>query len=250
MTENHLTLNLDKCKFMVCGTSQTLQNINADMVQVMVIETSIELVKEFKYLGVHLDPRLTFTKHIGHVTKKCTGRLRMLGKTGQYVSESISLQLYKSLIVPVIDYCDMIYDCLSATDSSKLQKVQNSALRIVLQCDRQSHVVDLHGNLNLTYLADRRHMHRLNHVHKCIHGLAPDAIKQQVSLVADHHAVHTRAATSCKLPVPNTRLETCRKVFWYRGPCLWNIVNDDITSKESLYSFKSALINSDMFTVM
>ena len=73
-----------------------------------------------------------------------------------------------------MDYCDVVYDCLSASDSAKLQKVQNSALCIVLQPDR-SHVADLYKDLNLNHLAHRRHMHTLNQVYKCVHELASAA---------------------------------------------------------------------------
>ena len=78
--------------------------------------------------------------------------------------------MYKSLVVSIIDYCYVIYDCLRAADTSKLQKAQNSALCIVLQWDKRSHVVDLHQGLNLTFLANCGHLHTLHHVYKCPYG--------------------------------------------------------------------------------
>ena len=61
----------------------------------------------------------------------------MLGKTRKIVSEQTSLLMYKSLIVPILDYRDVVYVGLTAADSSKLQEVQNSALR---KCYRLTNV--------------------------------------------------------------------------------------------------------------
>ncbi len=156
MTANHLTLNLKKCKYMVFGTNHTLQDVNDINIRVAADGVAVDLADEFKYLGVHLDPKLTFLRHMEHVTKKCNSRLRMLGKTRKFVTEQTSLMMYKSLIAPVFYYCDVVYDCLSTADSSKLQKIQNSALRIVLQRDKCSHVAALHQDLNLMYLLSDR----------------------------------------------------------------------------------------------
>ena len=34
--------------------------------------------------------------------------------------------------------------------------------------------------------------------------------------------------------MPNVRLSVCHKAFKYRGPQLWNLVEDEITDKEGL----------------
>ena len=71
----------------------------------------IDGVEDFKYLGIHLDPKLSFTNHVVYVKEKCTSRMRMLGKTRKMVSQETSLQLYWSLMVPLLDYGN-VYDCL------------------------------------------------------------------------------------------------------------------------------------------
>ena len=71
---------------MVFGTSHTLCDITAENLNVHINDVAIELVDEFKYLGVYLDMRLTFSKHVEYITKKCMGKLRMLGKTRKFVN--------------------------------------------------------------------------------------------------------------------------------------------------------------------
>ena len=104
----------------------------------------IESVQKFKYLGVILDPTLSFTEHVEYIRNKVIPRLKMLEKTRCMVDKDTSLKLYKSLITPLFDYCSVVYDCLSARDTDRLQKIQNCALRIILKMDRRTHIKDMH----------------------------------------------------------------------------------------------------------
>ena len=131
-----------------------------------------------------------------------------------------------------------------------MQKIQNSALHIVLQADKRTHIKDMHQELCLIFLSDRRKMHTLNQVYKCVYQLAPQNVASLVSLVSEHHSVNTRASTSLKLHVPDICLNICRRAFKYRGLQLWNIVDDEITAKTSLDTFKQAMKDSDMFQVV
>ena len=153
--------------------------------------------------------------------------------------------LYKSLMSPIFDYADVVYDCLSARESRALQKLQNSALRIVLKKDRRSHVADLHKDTNMHYLADRRHFHTLNQVFKSLNNLAAKNIANQLKLVKNQHLRNTRQAASMKLQVPQVQLEMSKKSFKFRGPQLWNLLDDDITCSDSLNSFKRSILSSD-----
>ena len=153
-------------------------------------------------------------------------------------------------MAPIFDYANVVYNCLNARDSNTLQKIQNCALRIILQGDSRSHVSDMHKELKLNYLADRRHMHTLNQVYKCINDLSPTHVNNQISLMSTNHQMQTRSTLSHVAYVPNIRLEVCRKSFRYRGPCLWNIIDDEIKIKPSIDSFKRAVYQSDLFEVL
>ncbi len=97
MNLNHLTLNLAKCKVMMFGTGHTLRGVDGGSVNVAALGTTIEVVEEFKYLGVILDPKMNFSKHADYIARKCSSRLRMLGKTRKFVTAKTSLILYKKL---------------------------------------------------------------------------------------------------------------------------------------------------------
>ena len=93
--------NAKKTVAMCFGTSQTLNKVG--QITIKHKDTTINMTKELKYLGVILDPTLTFENRVNYIKKKCNGRLRMLSKLRQIVGPNTTLTLYKSLIAPVLD---------------------------------------------------------------------------------------------------------------------------------------------------
>ena len=85
----------------------------------------VEVVERTKYLRVILDRKLSFADHVQYIKKKCIGCIKMLTKLRPIVGEEVSLALYKSLMVPLLDYADVVYDTLSTRDNAILQRMQN-----------------------------------------------------------------------------------------------------------------------------
>ena len=65
----------------------------------------IERVSSTKYLGVILDEHLTFEEHITYIHQKASKKTGILYKSKDYLDRSTKILLYKSLILPHIDYC-------------------------------------------------------------------------------------------------------------------------------------------------
>ena len=72
-------------------------------------------------LGSDLDPQLTFTKHVRYVRSKIIGKVELPSKCTPRFGVETSVMLYKSLLLPVIEYCDVVYTeegCCTVTASS------------------------------------------------------------------------------------------------------------------------------------
>ena len=79
-------------------------------------ENTLECVKQVKYLGVILVPHLTFHAHCDYIKLKTLGKIGALGRIRSIVDHKTSLMLYKTLVLPLFDYCDLVYNCLSRKD--------------------------------------------------------------------------------------------------------------------------------------
>ena len=142
-----------------------------------------------KYLVVMLDPQLKFNKHVVYFKKKLIGRLKMFGRMRPLVGQDLSLHLCKTLVLPVLDYCDVVCDSLSVRDCQTLQSLQNYALRIILQADYSHSTADMHEELHMKKLSSRRHIHTLNNVYMCMNDIAPKSVFTQS---VHSNSAHTR----------------------------------------------------------
>ena len=105
----------------------------------------------------------------------------------------------------------------------------------------------MHAELNLHYLADRRHILTLNQAYKCVYDLAPDSLKNQIKLTRDSNPRPTRSSETLEAIVPRLRLDTSRRSFKYCGAWYWNLIDEDVRKAPSLETFKRRLYSSDFF---
>ena len=106
---------------------------------------SIERVSSFKYLGIKVDPGLTFDSHVASIQSKTLAKIKLLGRARAFLPQELCLSVYKSLVLPMFDFNDFIYDCLT------LQKLQNIAFRSILRHDKRASVLLMHEQLGMPY---------------------------------------------------------------------------------------------------
>ena len=135
---------------MVYGSRTKLKQVTDDSVSIS--NEIIERVTTFKYLGFYLDSELNFDYHISQIYNTAYRKLGALRKTRLCLSSAIALQLYKSLILPQFDYCDVLYSNANQTALQDLQKVQNISCRIILKAGNRTSVRQIHSELKLISL--------------------------------------------------------------------------------------------------
>ena len=128
--KNKLSVNLDKTKVMFFGTKPQLTRM--ENVNVKLENVAIARVTKFKYLGLVLDCSLTFSQHVEYIKSKTFAKIRLLGKLSYILDRNTLLLLYKTLILPIFDYGDIVYAGINKQDSDTLQKPQNVACRAIL----------------------------------------------------------------------------------------------------------------------
>lgn len=74
-------------------------------------------VAEYKYLGVILDESLSWNTHVNYVVSKVSKRIGILGRTRRSISMHTTGIIYRSFILPVLDYCDAVWNCCGRTNA-------------------------------------------------------------------------------------------------------------------------------------
>ena len=240
---NRLTLNTKKTKYVIFGTRNTLEHVPQDL-NIKIGSEKIERVKHMKYLGMILDEKLTFDEHVHQTYTKASQKLGILRRSREYLDTTTSLTLYKSLVLPHLDYCDIVYMCTTAQNLNRLQLIQNGACRTILKVPKDTCVDSMHQELALPTLSQRRQFHLSTECYKSV-TVQDSGLNYMFNKVGQNRRA-TRLATNHGMTIPRLNTSQGRKAFRYRGPMCWNGLDQNIKLSESLAIFKSAMMKNLM----
>ena len=87
---------------------------------------AVAKVKDQKHLGLILDSRLSFEKHINEKIIKAKKNVGILKHFSKFLPLKTLDQMYKALVRPHLDYCDIIYHTPSRQNQAPLGVTLNS----------------------------------------------------------------------------------------------------------------------------
>ena len=171
----------------------------------------LDRVSSYKYLGFILDEHLNFNKHITEICNLVSHKLYLLSRIRKYLTTLACINIFKTMVLSVMEYGDIVYSGTSFGNLDKLDKLFYRGLRICLGNEAYSKE-ELKHECNITDLTKRRDIHLLLFMHK--------------------QKEKDRLLKPCNIP---TRLHDA-PVFWqykpineraklnvfYRGALLWN----------------------------
>ena len=239
LMDNRLTLNIDKTKFMIFGTRPQLPNFND--VQISLKGNVIERVKVYKYLGVILDEHLSWANHIDHTAKKISKKLGFLRRSAKPCLPQPTFKLLSSaMVLPLFDYCDVVWSSCSNSLFDRLSKLHNRLARMILSAHPGTHISDLHHALSWTTLHNRWHHHRMHEVFKCVNNLNPCYLNSLFTQPC--HSAGTRSISNGYLHmsvIPKTN--AAKRSFQYLGTLGWNKLTAAQRKAHTLSHFKHLL---------
>lgn len=120
---------------------------------------NIKMVQSFKYLGMVLDEKLNWKRHINEIKTKCQQRINVLKSVSHQswgADRKTLTNLYKASILSILDYGCHLYSSASATELKKLNALHNQCLRIITGAYRTSPVESLYVETGEPSLYHRR----------------------------------------------------------------------------------------------
>ena len=237
---NKLSLNVAKTEHMFIGSDDNLNKIR-DASLIHIDGLAIKKVSSAKCLGVKIDERLTWDEHTDYVCKKVSQAISGLKQVRRFISQNTAVTIFNSLIQPIFDYCDVVWDNLSVTQATRLQKLKNRAGRIIKQqgYETRSHVI--REELGWVTLQQTRSKHKVTLIFKIINKMAPLYLTDlfQLSERSGRYRLRDRVM-NLSLMKPNTNY--LKNSFAHSGAKLWNSLPGEIKVSNSLKSFKTLLL--------
>ena len=111
-----MKLNASKTKIMIVSRSRTLHPQSPALtIGGTVLKKSDDLV----ILGVTFDTKMTFEKHLRHVSRAASQRLGVLRKFWHVFHDRVLLgRCFRGFVLPVLEYCSAVW--CSAADTHHL----------------------------------------------------------------------------------------------------------------------------------
>ena len=142
-TYNYLGINSIKTRAMVLGNSSFNFEFFVDPQQV------IDIKPILKILGATLDNKLSFKDHVTIMLKKAYAKKRL-------IPSSIMISLYKTYVLPHLEYCSPLLLGVSTLLKNKLEKCNFYALRTVLNLGKSTEYKDFLRLASMDTLTQRR----------------------------------------------------------------------------------------------
>ena len=223
---NKLSVNVKKSKLMVFGSRSRVKK--AKNLKIYMKGNLLQKVPTFKYLGVILDPTLTYNHHISSIVRTVLHKMTLMAKVKKYLNNDVALQIYKSMILPYFDYADVIFHKSNKSAVDKLQRLQNRCLRICMGANRRLGTDRIHKTLSIPFLEDRRGAHVLNFMFN-------RKAKKELLNVRE---IRTRAHDAPLFLVQIPRCESFKRSVGYFGSVEWNALPPNIRNIDPYLAFK------------
>jgi hypothetical protein len=235
---NKLKLNNDKTEVMLLGTKQQLSKISLSTFPIM--DVDVPVTKEVRNLGVLMDSNMSLSSHVSTLTKAAYYHLRNIGQIRKFLDTSSAEKAVHAFVTSRLDCCNALLYGTTKANLGKLQKVQNAAARLILNRRKFDSATPLLRQLHWLPVQSRIKYKLLLLTFKCVHGLAPSYLSEQISTRSCVRT--TRSSNTISLMVPRTSMKSAGdRAFAAAAPHLWNALPADIRSTTKLESFKSRL---------
>ena len=142
----------------------------------------IEIRDKVRDLGVILDKNLSLSNHINEVCKIVSLTIRSIGRIRKYLSADSLKRLVNTLVTSRIDYTNSILYGSTDYDLNKLQRLQNTAARLIKGAKKNDHIMPILEELHWLPIRYRIQFKILLLVYKCLHGLAPQYLTELIKL--------------------------------------------------------------------
>ena len=88
----------------------------------------IKCKTEVKLLGITIDEKLTFTKHIANICSLANNRLRALTRIRRYLSKEQTKYLSEAYIISAFKYCPLIWMLCNKTSNNQINKIHKRTM--------------------------------------------------------------------------------------------------------------------------
>ena len=240
MEENQLKMNDAKTEFIVLETAGNLKKNTVESIEIG--DTIIHQTLKIKFLGVHLDKKLSLKDHVQNRSRKANYNLSLIQNIWKYINIDTMKMLLSTLLLSQLDYVNSILSRVLTTTMKPYQKIQNFAARVV---NKKSKREDAHMCLwewHWLPIKYRTTFKLLTIVYNTLHGNAPQYLEEKLQWKQFPRLTRKLTSSGVTLDIPfNRKKSLANRGFSYAVAKYWNDLPDHIRTAEDIKTCKPQL---------
>lgn len=155
--------------------------------------TVIDFVESVRNLGVTMDYRLRFVKHIDKCIRKSYINLRKIFSIRKLINIKTKVILSEALVLSNFNFAVAVYGpCLDSKKANRIQIVQNSCLRLIFTLKRNAHVLHKLNSIPWLNIKSRPYIHCACQFHKILLCRSPPYLYNKIRYRPDVHNINIR----------------------------------------------------------
>ena len=239
---NKLSLNVKKTHFMVFKPTQR----PCDKIQLNIDGALIDEEQHTKFLGVFIDNRLTWKKHIEHITSKVSRGIGVIWKAKKLLNKSALKTLYYSFVYPYLTYCNHVWGTTCKTYFKALRVKQNKAISMITSAKFRTRLEPLYNKLNILRFDNINTFLFGKFMYRWHHENVPSMFLECFPHIRDVHDHETRQSARNELYFSGFKTPLSQRRFMYKAPFIWNTIlrkqiNPDVSEYAFILSIKHGL---------
>lgn len=230
---NHLKMNLSKTHYMIFDKNKEYTTSN-----LKINNMEIQRVYDAKYLGLLIDSKLTWSKHIGKIKNKIRSITFAIRRLRDFLHPRALTNIYNAHVLTHLNYLNPIWSGCNEILMNELRIVQNKTLKTMYK-----HPPLFSTELLYTLHPEVLPLLILNKIQitQLIFKIKFNYIKHNFHITYryDQHNHPTRYNNHINVPFPHTNLGL--NTILYRGVKIFNELPNEIKNNNKISQFKNKL---------
>ncbi|KAK7092145.1 hypothetical protein V1264_009742 [Littorina saxatilis] len=240
MSTNKLRLNCDKTEA-IRFTKSSLSSSLSLPPSITLGSSTIEFSDSVRDLGIFLDSDLSMKHHVMKVCQSAYIELKRIGSIRPYLTEDATKTLVSSYILSRLDYGNSVLIGCPQSVIHPLQRVQNSAARLVCKAPRSQSCSPLLKKLHWLPVELRIQYKCCCICYKIISGSAPSYLSDLFTLYTPSRSLRSSVDTRIFRLSSFSRKQHGQRAFSHSAAVAWNSLPYSIRHCQTFCSFKSNL---------
>jgi len=262
---NKLALHPNKTNYIVFSNSPAAKNSNCELfinnnnpnfrddpnliTKISCVNSDVDN-PTVKFLGIYIDPQLTFKYHVDNISKKISNSLYFLRAAKKILTKKALTTVYYSLIHTHLIYAIQIWSCCSSALIKSLFVKQKKAIRIIHNSSYNAHTESLFKSSKILPLPSLISFFKIQFMHRFTQGQLPISFSdvwitneaRRRHLEANLDFNNFRLRNDDDLYIPPARLASTERLPLACFPRIWSEFEAyDVKILRNKTAFNSAL---------